>query len=145
MKRFLSSVAPFFGGVLFAIGLGVGGMTQPSKIVGFLDILGNWDPTLIFVMGGAVIVYAVSYRLITKRNAPFFSEQFHLPTRRDIDVHLVLGAAIFGAGWGLSGLCPGPGITAFISGAPEVIIFVTFMLVGMFTFLSYEELNKRFG
>lgn len=118
-------------GLLFGIGLVVGGMTLPSKVVGFLDFSGRWDPTLMFVMGGAVAVHALVYRLVRGRRAPIFAERFHLPTRADLDARLILGAAIFGVGWGLGGYCPGPAVTSLVSGQLEVIAFVGAMLGAM--------------
>lgn len=119
-------------GALFGAGLLVSGMTQPAKIVGFLDPIGGWDPSLAFVMGGAVVVYAVAWRWIHRhRRDPWFDVRFHLPTRRDIDRQLVAGAAIFGVGWGLGGFCPGPGIVAAASGNAAGIAFVVAMLAGM--------------
>jgi uncharacterized protein len=118
-------------GALFAAGLAVSGMTQPSKIIGFLDVFGRWDPSLMFVMVGAIAVHFTAYRLILRRKAPLFETKFHLPTRRDIDLRLVLGAALFGIGWGLGGFCPGPGLVALGSGSVSAIIFVVGMTLGM--------------
>ena len=102
-------------------------MTKPSKIIGFLDIAGDWDPSLAFVMAGAIAVHFVAYRLIRRRSAPLYDTQFHLPTRRDIDLRLVLGAALFGVGWALGGFCPGPGIVAAGGGSLHAVIFVVAM------------------
>lgn len=128
MKAFAAS---FSAGVLFAIGLGVSGMTQPSKVTGFLDLFGAWDARLVFVMAGAVAVYFVLYRVITKRASPLFDARFHLPTRKDLDARLVLGAALFGVGWALGGYCPGPGLVSAASGALPALVFVLSMVVGM--------------
>lgn len=128
MKAFAAS---FSAGVLFAIGLGVSGMTQPSKVTGFLDLFGAWDASLVFVMAGAVAVYFVLYRVITKRASPLFDARFHLPTRKDLDARLVLGAALFGVGWALGGYCPGPGLVSAASGALPALVFVLSMVVGM--------------
>lgn len=124
-------VAAFTAGVVFAIGLSVAGMTLPSKVIGFLDVTGNWDPSLGFVMGGAVGVYAVAARLILRRPAPILEPRFELPTRKDIDARLLVGAAIFGVGWGLSGYCPGPAVVGLAKGALPTAIFVGAMLLGM--------------
>jgi len=121
----------FFAGGLFALGLGVSGMTQPSKVVGFLDLFGAWDPSLLLVMVGAISVHFLLYRLIIRRSAPLFDTRFHLPTRSDLDATLVLGAAIFGVGWGLGGYCPGPGIVSAASGAWPALVFVLGMAGGM--------------
>lgn len=120
-------------GALFGAGLVVAGMTQPAHIVGFLDPISGWDPTLGFVMAGAIPAYALAYVAIRKHRArPLFDTRFHLPTRKDIDRQLVVGAAIFGVGWGLGGLCPGPAIVAVGSGITSVLAFVAAMLLGMF-------------
>src|SRR5262245_23057295 len=124
-----SALAAVVSGVIFAIGLAIGGMTKPAKVAGFLDFTGNWDPSLAFVMGGAVTVYAVLYRLIRRRPTPLFAAAFAVPTRKDIDARLIGGAALFGIGWGLSGFCPGPAITSLASGKSPVVIFVVSMLV----------------
>ena len=126
-----SALAAFVAGVIFAIGLAIGGMTQPAKVAGFLDFTGNWDPSLMFVMGGAVMTHAILYRLIRQRPTPLFTATFFVPTRKDIDARLLGGAALFGIGWGLSGFCPGPAITSLASGQTPVLIFVVAMIVGM--------------
>jgi hypothetical protein len=106
-------------------------MTRPSKVTGFLDVGGAWDPSLGLVMAGAVAVTFIAYRLVRRRTAPLFDTRFHLPTRKDIDLRLVLGAALFGVGWGLAGYCPGPGIVAAASGAAGALVFVAGMTAGM--------------
>jgi uncharacterized membrane protein YedE/YeeE len=122
----------FLIGALFGAGLLVAGMVTPARIVGFLDPIGGWDPTLAFVMAGAVLVYMVSYRaIITTRAEPLFDGRFHLPTRRDLDARLLVGAAIFGVGWGLGGYCPGPGLVAAASGSRSGLLFVGAMIVGV--------------
>lgn len=118
-------------GGLFAIGLGVAGMTKPSKVTGFLDLFGTWDASLAFVMVGAIAVYAVMSRLIVRRAAPLFDTRFHLPTRSDLDARLLVGAGIFGVGWGLGGYCPGPGLVTAATGAVNAVAFVISMGVGM--------------
>lgn len=129
MKReHLERASALAAGILFGLGLVVGGMTVPAKVVGFLDFTGDWDPTLMFVMGGAIAVHAIVYRVVRGRASPLFAERFQLPTRKDIDARLVLGAAIFGLGWGLGGYCPGPAVTSLISGDVEVVAFVAAML-----------------
>ncbi len=124
------TVTAYLAGLLFAIGLGISGMTQPRKILAFLDITGQWDPSLLFVMGGAVTVTFIGYRLIFKRATPLLDTRFHLPGKTAIDGQLLEGAAIFGIGWGLGGYCPGPAVTSLVSGAPSVWIFVLAMLAG---------------
>jgi hypothetical protein len=119
-------------GLVFGAGLLISGMTQPAKVIGFLDVTGGWDPSLAFVMGGGVVVYMLAFHAIRgRRNDPWFDVKFHLPTRRDLDRPLVLGSALFGIGWGLGGLCPGPGIVAAASGNLAGIAFVAAMLAGM--------------
>jgi uncharacterized protein len=115
-------------GALFGVGLVVSGMTLPSKVRGFLDFSGEWDPTLAFVMGGAIAVHALAYRWVKHRAAPQLAPSFQIPTRRDIDAKLVFGAAIFGLGWGLGGYCPGPAISSLPMGGPSVVAFVLAML-----------------
>ncbi len=120
-------------GGLFGAGLVVSGMTQPARIIAFLDPLAHWDPSLAFVMAGAVVVYAIAYRSIRHhRPQPWFDVGFHMPSRRDVDLRLVIGAAIFGVGWGLGGLCPGPGIVAAAAGNTSAMAFVLAMLAGMY-------------
>ena len=124
-------VAAFVAGALFAVGLGVGGMTQPATVLAFLDVAGSWDPSLAFVMVGAVGVYAAAFRLTRRRSRPVLSDAFAIPARRDVDVRLLVGAALFGIGWGLAGYCPGPGIVSLVTGRADVVVFVTAMLAGM--------------
>lgn len=119
-------------GVMFGAGLVISGMTQPARIVGFLDPLGGWDPSLAFVMAGAVAVYAVAHAVIRRRARPWFEPRFHVPARADIDAPLIAGAAVFGIGWGLGGLCPGPGIVAAAGGSSSALVFVVAMLAGMY-------------
>ncbi len=136
-----ANVATFLSGLLFAIGLGISGMTQPQKVTGFLNFLGDWDPSLALVMGGGVIVFFVCHALILKRSRPIFEQRFFLPTRRDVDPPLLLGAALFGLGWGLVGFCPGPALVSTVTGHPAVLIFVVAMAAGMYAF---EVLRVRF-
>ena len=126
--RFLTTL---FAGLLFGTGLILSGMANPKKVQNFLDIFGSWDPSLAFVMGGAILVTAPGFWLVQKRTSPFFHDVFQLPARNDIDARLVTGAAIFGVGWGLGGLCPGPAVTSLLFFTPGVLIFVPAMLVGM--------------
>jgi uncharacterized protein len=120
----------FLLGALFAVGLGISGMTQPQKVLGFLDIFGAWDPALMFVMGGAVVVNYFGFRLAVGRPHPLLATRFDIPTRRDIDWQLLTGASLFGAGWGLAGFCPGPALVALASGSSEVVLFVGAMFIG---------------
>ena len=119
-------------GALFAAGLVLGGMTQPGRVIGFLDVTGDWDPTLVFVLGGAVGVHFVLLRWLRRGQArPWFGSTFRMPDRIHVDPPLVLGSALFGIGWGLGGYCPGPGLTALITGHPSAVVFVLSMVIGM--------------
>ena len=119
-------------GLLFGFGLAVSSMINPAKIVGFLDITGNWDPSLAFVMGGAVFVTALTFRLILKRPKPIFTDFFELPSKVSLDSKLITGAAIFGIGWAMSGLCPGPAISSIGFLDEKLLIFVCTLLIGSF-------------
>lgn len=134
----------FITGVIFAIGLGISGMTHPSKVINFLDVTGAWDPSLTLVMGGAVLVYFLVFHVIVRRRTrPIVGERFGLPSRRDIDPRLLGGAVLFGAGWGLGGFCPGPALTSAVTGMTPVLIFVAAMLVGMGLHSTYQKLRSR--
>ena len=126
-----SLLAAFAAGLLFAVGLAISGMTQPTKVVGFLDVTGNWDPSLALVMVGALAVYVVAFPLITKREGPLLAGAFDIPTRRDFTAPLIGGAVLFGLGWGLAGFCPGPAVAAVGAGMGEAWLFVATMLTGM--------------
>jgi uncharacterized membrane protein YedE/YeeE len=125
MRRLLAS---FVAGGLFGAGLLISQMTNPDKVLSFLDIFGDWDPSLAFVMGAALLVTLIGYRFVLRRSAPLFEGQFRLPTRTDIDGRLIGGAALFGAGWGLAGLCPGPAMASLSFGGLSVLVFVIAML-----------------
>lgn len=129
-----AQLVAFASGVLFAVGLGVSGMTHPSKVLGFLDFAGAWDPSLAFVMAGGVAVNLVLFRWVLRRGAPYLSPQFSLPARTRVDRPLVVGAAVFGVGWGLGGFCPGPAVVSAVTGAAPVIAFVVAMLASMAVF-----------
>lgn len=120
-------------GSLFGFGLALSGMTDPAKVIGFLDVTGSWDPSLAFVMGCALLVSLPAFQLARRRRdaRPWFSPEFAWPTIKTIDWRLLAGAALFGIGWGITGLCPGPALASLISGAPLIIGFVLAMLVGM--------------
>ena len=122
---------PLLSGTLFGAGLTLGGMTNPARVRGFLDLFGDWDPTLAFVMGGAVIVMAIAWRFVPRMAHPLFAEKFALPTRTDLTPKLIGGSALFGMGWGIAGLCPGPGIAALVIQPSSAAIFVISMLAGM--------------
>ncbi len=127
----LKMLVNLFAGALFGLGLAVSGMVNPQKVIGFLDIAGDWDPTLAFVMGGALLVAIPAFRLIFKRSRPVLTDDFDLPTNDSLDARLLGGAALFGVGWGLSGFCPGPSVTALASGLLPVFAFVAAMIAGM--------------
>ena len=134
----------FLAGVTFALGLGISGMTNANKVIGFLNLAGDWDVSLAFVMIGAIGMHYLLYRLILKRSKPVFGEKFLLPTRKDIDKRLVIGSALFGMGWGLGGFCPGAGIVSSTSLGVEALIFVAAMTGGMLAFHQLDDaLQKR--
>jgi hypothetical protein len=128
----MANIFSLISGVLFGFGLAISSMINPAKIVGFLDITGNWDPSLAFVMGGAVFVTAVTFRVILNRPAPMFANKFELPSKVDLDGKLIFGAAIFGIGWAVSGLCPGPAISSIIFLDENLLIFISTLLLGSF-------------
>lgn len=137
-KRLQQNAISFLVGAIFALGLGLSGMTQPQKVIGFLDPF-SWDPSLIFVMVGAISVHAVLYPLVLRRRSPLIDIQWHVPTRNDITVRLVAGSAIFGIGWGLGGFCPGPGVTSLVTGDLRAVVFVSAMIAGMLLFNWSEK------
>jgi hypothetical protein len=128
MKSALSAMG---AGLVFGTGLGLSGMTQPAKVIAFLDIFGTWDPSLMFVMIGAILVHFGLSRWIRRRQRPLLDTRFHLPTATFVDTKLIAGSAMFGIGWGLGGFCPGPAIVTLGSGAPAAFVFVAAMAVGM--------------
>jgi uncharacterized protein len=119
-------------GLLFGAGIALSGMINPAKVLNFFDVAGTWDPSLAFVMAGGVLTAMIGYRMVFKsRTAPLFDGQFHLPTKKDIDLPLVAGSAVFGIGWGLAGFCPGGSIPALGLGQPQAFVFVAAMLAGL--------------
>lgn len=118
-------------GILFAIGLALGGMTRPSKVIGFLDVTGAWDASLAFVMAGALVVFAIGYARIERWSEPLFDHVFRVPDKTRIDWKLIVGAMMFGAGWGLSGFCPGPALLSLVSLDVRALVFVGSMLAAM--------------
>ena len=133
-------ISEFFVGLLFGLGLILSGMTDPSKVIGFLDIFGLWDPSLALVMRGAIAVGFFAFALAKKRTVNFLGGALHLPKSSQIDKPLVIGAVLFGAGWGLAGFCPGPALVSLVSGQIKAAAFVVFMLAGMQLF---EILARR--
>ncbi|WP_208352864.1 DUF6691 family protein [Pseudaestuariivita rosea] len=118
-------------GLIFGVGISISGMANPAKVLNFFDIAGTWDPSLAFVMGGALAVTFVGYRFVLRRPSPLLASGFQLPTRRDLDLPLIAGSAIFGVGWGIAGFCPGGALPALGTGRSEVFIFVGALLAGI--------------
>jgi uncharacterized membrane protein YedE/YeeE len=137
----MHALGAFFAGLIFGTGLLVSGMTDPSKVIGFLDLAGRWDPSLAFVMVGAVIVGMIGYAVARKRTVPFLGGAMHLPASRQIDRRLILGSLVFGIGWGLAGFCPGPAVVSLGAGQDKAVVFVIAMVAGM---ALYEIAEKRF-
>jgi len=134
-----SIASAFFVGTLFGFGLAVSEMINPARVIGFLDVAGRWDPTLLFVMGGALVVTAPSFPLILRRARPLLAAFFILPTKSKLDGSLIAGAIIFGVGWGIAGFCPGPALAALASGSPSVALFVVAMIAGQWTASLLEK------
>jgi uncharacterized membrane protein YedE/YeeE len=132
-------VSAFIVGLVFGIGLIIAGMTNPAKVQGFLDLAGNWDPSLAFVMGGAILVGLVAFRFAGKRQRSLLGEAMRLPTATHIDRRLVLGGLAFGAGWGLAGFCPGPALASLATGGVKALIFTGAMVAGMIVFEILER------
>jgi uncharacterized membrane protein YedE/YeeE len=139
-KNHLHRIAEFVVGLLFGVGLMLSGMTDPGKVIGFLDLFGTWDPSLALVMGGAIMVGFFAFTVAKKRTSSFLGGALRLPTNTDIDKKLLIGSLLFGAGWGLAGFCPGPALVSMADGQPKALVFVVAMLVGMLGF----ELMDRF-
>jgi len=127
----MSGFVALLGGVVFGLGLGISGMTDPAKVLGFLDVTGAWDPSLALVLGGAVGVTALCFRFVLRAPGPLLGGSFHLPDRHSVDPPLLWGAALFGAGWGLSGYCPGPGVALLANLSWEAWVFIPSLLAGM--------------
>jgi uncharacterized protein len=136
-------LSAFVIGLVFGVGLIVSRMTDPSKIIGFLDIAGAWDPSLAFVMAGAIMVGLVAFRAARRRTAAFLGGAMHLPTVRHVDRRFVLGSLVFGAGWGLAGYCPGPALVSLGMGQDKTVVFVIAMLAGMALYEVAERLRAR--
>jgi len=133
----------FFVGLLFGWGLLMSGMTDPGKVIGFLDLAGAWDPSLALVMGGAIAVGIFAFAIARKRTRSLFGGALQLPTSSDIDKRLVIGSLLFGAGWGLAGFCPGPGIVSMAAGESKALLFVVAMLAGMAIFEVSDRMSRR--
>jgi uncharacterized membrane protein YedE/YeeE len=138
MVRILSAVV---AGLVFGTGIALSGMINPAKVLNFFDLAGSWDPSLAFVMGGALIVTAIGYRIVLRRTAPVFDTHFHVPTRRDFDTQLIAGSAVFGIGWGITGFCPGGSIPALGLGQADALVFVASMAAG----IALARLSRKAG
>ena len=136
----MSRFGAFLAGLLFGVGLIVSGMTDPGKVIGFLDVAGNWDPSLAFVMAGAILVGFFAFRSAQRRTRTLLGSAMQLPQRRDIDARVIIGSVVFGIGWGLAGFCPGPALVSFGSGQDKAAVFVAAMLVGMLAYAVAERL-----
>lgn len=140
----MKSVLVLLSGILFGAGLAVSQMTNPNKVLSFLDVTGGWDPSLAFVMGAALAVSSIAYAVARRRETPLLGGEFHLPKKSGIDRKLVAGAMLFGIGWGLAGFCPGPAIAALVTGKGQVMIFVSAMIAGTAAYRYAElALSKR--
>lgn len=139
----MHNIAALAAGLIFGLGLILSGMTDPSKIIGFLDLAGRWDPSLAFVMGGAVLVGMVAFRFSRGREKSLLGDVLRLPTARQIDRRLVLGGLAFGTGWGLAGYCPGPALVAAAQGGTQALIFVAAMLAGMAVYEVQDRLAAK--
>lgn len=139
----MQTLFAFFIGLLFGLGLLLSGMTDPGKIQGFLDLAGTWDPSLAFVMAGAIAVGVFAFALARRRTLSVLGGAMQLPTATAIDRRLVLGSLVFGVGWGLAGFCPGPGLVSMASGEVKGLVFVLALLVGMVVFESAERLGAK--
>lgn len=138
MKKYLVA---FAGGIIFGLGLCISKMVDPNKIMGFLDVAGNWDPSLLLVMFSALVIVSIGYRLALKREKPVLDKKFYLPTNNQLDIKLILGAILFGVGWGLIGYCPGPIVTSLGFLSVDIVLVFISMLVGMvsWTLLAKER------
>lgn len=137
-----NSLAALGIGFIFAIGLGVSGMTQPQKVVGFLDLFGSWDASLIFVMIGAILVHFLSFKFTRRLDKPLLDTKWHVPTKKEITPALIIGSTLFGIGWGLGGYCPGPALTSVASFELRPLIFVGSMIAGMYLFKLFDKKFK---
>ncbi len=138
-KGFLGFLSSFLIGILFGFGLSLSEMTNPARVLGFLDVTGKWDPTLLFVMVGALLITIPCFQLLPKLEKPLFENKFNLPTLIKVDLKLITGASIFGLGWGLVGLCPGPSFVALITLNSEAILFMLSMLTGFTLYHLFYE------
>ncbi|MBX2797816.1 MAG: YeeE/YedE family protein [Myxococcales bacterium] len=143
MRELVSLLGVFATGLVFALGLGLAGMTNADKVIGFLTFLGPWDPSLGLVMAGAIAAHLATWRLVTGRAKPVFADVFRIPDRTDVDRPLLVGAALFGVGWGLGGYCPGPGLVSAVSASAAPLVFVASMVLGMAVFHGLQRVSTR--
>ena len=139
LHKNLYRLTEFLVGLLFGLGLMLSGMTDPGKVIGFLDLFGAWDPSLALVMGGAILVGFFAFTIAKKRTTTFLGGVLRFPTNMDIDKKLLVGSLLFGAGWGLAGFCPGPALVSMADGQPKALVFVLAMLAGM---LGFELMDR---
>ena len=139
----MARLAVFLAGLLFGLGVTLSGMVNPMKVVNFMDVAGAWDPTLIFVMGGGLIVTFLGYRLVFRQERPLYAQTFLLPKSSGITAPLVGGAALFGLGWGLTGFCPGPAVASVVFGYPQSVIFTAAMAAGMIATRAFTHRKPR--
>ena len=132
-------LSAFLVGLIFGTGIAISGMINPAKVLNFFDIAGTWDPSLAFVMGGALVTTFLGYRVVLRRDAPLVEARFQLPTARRIDARLIGGAAVFGIGWGIAGFCPGAAVPALGTGRWEVALFVAALLAGLWTARTVQD------
>jgi uncharacterized membrane protein YedE/YeeE len=137
----MKSLAGLLCGLLFGLGLAVSGMTDTNRVLGFLDLFGDWQPALLLVMGSAVAVTLIGFRLVLRSPKPFFELSFYLPQTRDINGQLLAGAGLFGIGWGVYGYCPGPAVSALLYGERDTLLFVVAMIVGMWLAATFERIR----
>ena len=136
-------ISEFLIGLVFGLGLILAGMTDPGKVIGFLDLFGQWDPSLALVMGGAIVVGAGAFAMARQRSTAFLGGAMQLPTSSQLDRRLVIGSLVFGAGWGLAGFCPGPALVSLGAGQPKAVVFVLAMVAGMALFEIAERVGRR--
>jgi len=133
------SLAALFSGIVFGLGLAISEMINPTRVIAFLDVTGDWDITLLLVMGSALVFTIIGFPLITRKAHPILTEKFTLPTKTTLDIPLISGAVLFGIGWGLAGLCPGPAIAGLASLDPNIFLFVAAMIAGQFVGIGLEK------
>jgi uncharacterized membrane protein YedE/YeeE len=135
-------ISTYLIGLVFGVGISISGMANPAKVLNFFDVAGTWDPSLAFVMGGALVVTFIGYRIVLKRPAPLLHDAFQLPTRRDLDMPLIGGSALFGIGWGIAGFCPGGALPALGTGRFEVLAFVAALVIGIFAANAVRTIRR---